>query len=152
MTLKSTKKQAGKAGAYIATLLYLVVTVSCAFLCYALYSRDKQAACISAGVVMLVILILVAMNNLLSWYTYATLEENFGSLFYTVVEPVDSVGKTCYTIKSVERIEKLKGQRLRVHGDIDVKEPMRKTKQIKSVDIADYTDEAYELVEKRIVK
>lgn len=85
-----------------------------------------------------------------SWYKHAEVTDKGKYISYSVQDVVDVMGKdiTEYRIKGVDKLV-VKGHDLVVYGNITVKEPMMKVKNVKKCRIFDYTEEIKDLLESK---
>lgn len=89
------------------------------------------------------------LSHCLCWCKEARMEIKNDKLMYYYDDVVTGLSgnTTTYTIKEIEQIDKRKNGEIRISGNILMKEPMTKTKNLKSFTLKYYTKEMEQQIE-----
>lgn len=148
VTLKPSKFVANKLIIGITTLLYLAIFVLFIVCVVGFFTgMDRTTLAVVHIPLVGIALLLLLLNNALSWYSLATLELKDKVLEYTTINLVSGVGSGCdkWIIRSASGV-RWSGSTAVITGEIRYKESGFKEKTKKRVAIVDCTDEAKALI------
>jgi hypothetical protein len=126
---------------------FAAVTVIAIFVFMIMFFINRQIWEVSvAGVLLIFDMIL---SHSFCWCKETRLELKNDKLLYHYDDVVTSLSgnTTTYTIKEIAKLHKAKNGKLEISGDILIKEPMAKTKNLKRFVIQYYTEEMLTVIE-----
>lgn len=136
LVYKPTKRTAPAWLGFIAAFTVIAVFV---FMIVFFISRQIWPLGVSLGFLILDMI----LSQCFCWCKETRLELKNDKLLYYYDDVVTSLSgnTTTYTIKEITKLNKQKNGKLEIYGDILIKEPMSKTKNLKRLTIQYYTEE-----------
>ena len=136
LVYKPTKKTAPAWLGFIAAFTVIAIFV---FMIMFFINRQIWEVCVAGGL----LIVDMILSQCFCWCKEARLELKNDKLLYYYDDVVSSLSgnTTTYTIKEITKLHKTKNGKLEISGDILIKEPMSKTKNLKRLVIQYYTEE-----------